>query len=154
MLAQLSSLEPISSFLYRARHKDIPILPAHRRDVSLSIRFTWTNTGEDFLQVDNGDDDKTMIFVTEKKLSFTSEAEAVYINGIFSTCPSLYLSLLLVISSWYWCNKHHLQLLFFSIGVHNSHSALWPHTSNSIIVFGPTKRDEHKQCSCYSKMQL
>ncbi len=90
VLAQLPSLESIRSSLYRARHEDTPILPTLRRDVSLSTRFSNTRSGEDFLLVDDGDDDKIMIFATEENLRLLSDAEAFYIDGTFSTCPSLF----------------------------------------------------------------
>ena len=90
VLAQLPSLESIRSSLYRARHEDSPILPTLRRDVSLSTRFSNTRSGEDFLLVDDGDDDKIMIFATEENLRLLSDAKAFYIDGTFSTCPSLF----------------------------------------------------------------
>ncbi len=90
MVAQLPGLESIRSSLYRARHENTPILPTHRRDVSLSTRFTKTRSGEDFLLVDDGVDDKIMIFATEENLKLMCDAEAFYIDGTFSTCPSFY----------------------------------------------------------------
>ena len=68
-LAQLPSLESIRSSLYRARHENTPILPIHRRDVNLSTRLTKTQSGEDFLFVDDGDD-KILIFATEESLTY------------------------------------------------------------------------------------
>ena len=65
-------------------------LPIHRRDVSLSGRYTKTCSGEDFLLVDDGDDDKIMIFATEENLRLMAEADAFFIDGTFSTCPSLF----------------------------------------------------------------
>ena len=90
VLAQLPSLESIRSCLYRSRHEHTLTLPIHRRDVSLSGRYTKTCSGEDFLLVDNGDDDKIMIFATEENLQLMSEAYAFFIDGTFSTCPSLF----------------------------------------------------------------
>ena len=58
VLAQLPSLESIRPSLYKSRHEHTPILPIHRRDVSLSGRYTKTCSEEDFLLVDDGDDDK------------------------------------------------------------------------------------------------
>ena len=87
VLAQLLSLESIRSSLYRARHEHTPILQTHVRDVSLSGRYIKTQSGEDFLLVDN---DKIMIFATEENLRLMSEADAFYIDGTFSTCPSLF----------------------------------------------------------------
>ena len=92
VLAQLPSLESIRSCLYRSRHEHTPTLPIHRRDVSLSGRYTKTCSGEDFLLVDDGNDNKIMIFATEENLQLMSEADAFFIDGTFSTCPSLFLS--------------------------------------------------------------
>ena len=90
MLAQLPGLESIRSSLYRARHENTPVLPTHRRDVSLPNRFTQTMGGEDFLQVDDGDDEKILIFATEDNLRPMADADAFYVDGTFSTCPSLF----------------------------------------------------------------
>ena len=84
VMAQLPSLESFRFSLYRARHENTPSLPSHRRDVSL------TQSGEDFLIVDDGDDDKILIFATEENLRHMANAEAFYMDGTFSTCPSLF----------------------------------------------------------------
>ena len=90
VLAQLPSLESVRSSLYRARHENTPTLPTQRRDVSLSSRFTKIHSGEDFLLVDDGTDDKILIFATEENIRLMSDANAFYIDGTFSTCPSLF----------------------------------------------------------------
>ena len=102
-LAQLPSLESIRSSLYRARHENTPILPIHRRDVNLSTRLTKTQSGEDFLLVDDGDD-KILIFATEENLRLISDADAFYIDGTFSTCPSLFFQVSLPLLTKY---KYH-----------------------------------------------
>ena len=56
-----------------------------------------TLSWEDFLLVDDGDDDKTLIFATEENLRLLPEAEAYYINGTFSTFPSLFYQVYLLI---------------------------------------------------------
>ncbi len=89
VLAQMPRLESIRSSLYGARHEHTPTLPAHRRDVNLSTRFNKTQSGEDFL-LDDGDDDKILIFATEENMRLMSGADAFYIDGTFSTCPSLF----------------------------------------------------------------
>ena len=108
---------------YRARHENTPILPTHRRDVSLSPRFTKTQSGEDFLLVDDGDDDKILIFATEEHLRLMSDAEAFYIDGTFigSTCPSLFYQVCSILSAVNSIATL-LSCSFLYIGVHNPHS--------------------------------
>ena len=56
-----------------------------REEKSASLRDS-----EDFLLVDDGDNDKILIFATEENLRLMSDADAFYIDGTFSTCPSLF----------------------------------------------------------------
>ena len=125
VLAQLPSLESIRSSLYRVRHENTPILPTHRRDVSLSPRFTKTQSGEDFLLVNDGNDDKILIFATEENLRLMSDAEAFYIDGTFSTCPSLF-----------------YQVWFLP-------GALWPYFSDGILPFAQ-QREAYIQQSVHA----
>ena len=48
-----------------------------------------TLTGKNFLLHDDGDSNKILIFGTQENLLKLSELNTIYVNGTFSTCPSL-----------------------------------------------------------------
>ena len=145
VLAQLPSIESIRSSLYRARHENTPILPTHRRDISLSNRFTKSKSGEDLLLVDDGDDDKILIFATEQNLSLMGDADSFYIDGTFSTCPSLFYQVCYLLFHAISITNITEMLFFLSVGVHNPHSALWPYISDGILPFAQQRETDIQQ---------
>ena len=52
--------------------------------------WTKTLTGENFLLRDDGDSNKILIFGTQENLLKLSELDTIYVDGTFSTCPSLF----------------------------------------------------------------
>lgn len=128
---EMPSLESLRSSLHRARHKNTLILPAHRRYVSLFSRFTKTISDDDFLLVNDRDDDKIMIFSTEENLRLMTDVKAFYMDGTFSTCPALFYKVC-YISSNHSLVLHSqilpfLLLIIFYAGFHNPHPAVWLH---------------------------
>ena len=155
VLAQLPSIESIRSSLYRARHENTPILPTHRRDISLSNRFTKSKSGEDLLLVDDGDDDKILIFATEENLSLMGDADSFYIDGTFSTCPSLFYQVCYLLFHAISITNITEMLFFFVCRCSQSTFCSMAIHFRWHIAFCPTKRDRHTtECSCYSKMWL
>ena len=55
----------IRLILYREKRKNLPILPQLLRDVEIMHPFDKTIQNEVFLQSDEGEDNKILIFATE-----------------------------------------------------------------------------------------
>ena len=128
-LSQLPSFESLRSTLYRSRHEAIPSLPTTRRDVTFPDRYTKTLSGEDFLYVNDGDDDKIVIFTTDENIRLMSEAQAFYMDGTFSTCPALFAQV---------CKNNFSPVTvinYFFAGFYCSHNSIWAYVPNGILSF-------------------
>lgn len=76
--------------LYRQRRKLIPALPATRTEVHFEGEWTQTVKGEPFLVAEDGDNDKIIIFASERNLQQMAEAESLYVDGTFQICPRVF----------------------------------------------------------------
>lgn len=133
-LSQLPSFESLRSTLYRSRHEAIPSLPTTRRDVTFPDRYTKTLSGEDFLYVNDGDDDKIVIFTTDENIKLMSEAQAFYMDGTFSTCPALFAQ---VCKKFFFLRS---QLLTIFSQVFTVHIILYGHTFPMAYCLLPGKQ--------------
>jgi len=88
VLAELPTFYECRMSLYRQRNKEIPKIPTTRNDIDLQGRWTETSAGEKFLLVNDGDDDKILIFATINNLTNLAAAETIYADGTFYTSPS------------------------------------------------------------------
>ncbi|XP_060078201.1 uncharacterized protein LOC132557697 [Ylistrum balloti] len=78
------------SQLYRARRKLTPKLPTTTQDIDLEGRWTETNTGERFLHIDDGDQNRILVFATSEDLAELATADRIYCDGTFYTCPNIF----------------------------------------------------------------
>ena len=52
---------------------------------------TKTASGEDFLMVEDGQgEDRVIMFATDANIKLLCEAQTIYVDGTFQTCPSLF----------------------------------------------------------------
>ena len=52
---------------------------------------TKTASGEDFLMVEDGQgEDRVIMFATDTNIKLLCEAQTIYVDGTFQTCPSLF----------------------------------------------------------------
>ena len=79
--AQLPTFYSIKSSLYRSRREHLPPTLRTRADLDLSGEWCKTASGEKF--VNDGDDDKIVIFGTENALQHLSEADTFFVDGTF-----------------------------------------------------------------------
>ena len=76
----------IKSSLYEVRRKRLPALPQSRADVHFE-----TCSGENFLLAEDGEgDSKIVVFAADGNLKLLCDAETIYVDGTFSTCPHLF----------------------------------------------------------------
>ena len=88
--ARLPTFTSVKSALYRQRHKRLPSMPQLRCDVQFSGEWAETSNGNPFFLADSGEENKIVIFATEKNLQMLSEADTIFMDGTFHTCPQLF----------------------------------------------------------------
>ena len=94
--ATMPSFASVQASLYRHRAKAIPPVPTTRAAVDLQEPWTKTQDGRDFLCVNDGDDDKILVFASTEMLDIMSEASTLFMDGTFFVCPSLWLQVYIV----------------------------------------------------------
>ena len=87
---KLPSFTSLKSSLYRNQRSRLPSLPKTRTEIRVEGDWTKTLTGENFFLHDDGDSNKILIFGTQENLLKLSELDTIYVDGTFSTCPSLF----------------------------------------------------------------
>ncbi|XP_067668277.1 uncharacterized protein [Haliotis asinina] len=88
--ATVPPLCSVKSGLYRHRRKTTPALP---KDLaSVNIEGSWANTkdGRRFLAVNSGREDKILVFATDETLEMAQQANILYMDGTFYSCPGLW----------------------------------------------------------------
>ncbi len=88
--ASLPTFQSIRPSLYRSRRKRLPCMPRSRVDVHFEGEWTQTIDSKRFLLAEDGDDDKNVIFATDDNLKLLAEAESVFVDGTFHTCPEVF----------------------------------------------------------------
>ncbi|XP_046545931.1 uncharacterized protein LOC124256049 [Haliotis rubra] len=86
----------IQAALYRHRAKSIPPLPESRAGVTLEGIWTQTDDGREFLCVDDGEDDRLLLFATTEMLELLSDADILFMDGTFFVCPNLWLQVYII----------------------------------------------------------
>ena len=115
--AQLPTLYSMKSSLYQLRWKWLPPFPTSRDEVYFEGEWTQTIAGE----MDG--DDKIIIFSTDANIRHLSEADKIYIDGTFQTCPRLFYQIFTVHAfinrkSFHWFTAFFLENLVPSINKH------------------------------------
>ena len=90
MVEKLPTYDSCRTSLYNQRSKLLPKLPRTRQDINLDAEWTQTTTGERFLIVNDGDDNKMLVFSTQRNLEHLVAADIVYGDGTFYTCPDIF----------------------------------------------------------------
>ena len=85
---KLPTIEQIKTSLYDIQRKRLPTLPKSRSDVQFTDEWTMTSSGKPFLLADDGlGDNKLIMFATDDNIAILCEADTIYIDGTFQTCP-------------------------------------------------------------------
>ena len=79
--------------LHRARKKNEGVLPKQRADIQLTEELQTLPDGRTFLQGNEGDEDKILLFATDQSLARVSSKETVFVDGTFYTAPRLFCQL-------------------------------------------------------------
>ena len=88
--AHLPTFPSIKFVLYRIRRERVPPLPKYRNEVHFEGEWMRTHKGEQFLLIEDGNEDDRMVnFTTTDKLRYLSNADLINIDGTFQICPSL-----------------------------------------------------------------
>ena len=78
----LPTFDQVWSSMYRKRRSVIPGLPQHREDIQIPPAYATLNN-KDFLLVDEGEDNRLLMFSTRKNLNILCHCDAVYGDGTF-----------------------------------------------------------------------
>lgn len=82
--------ENIKNGLYKVKHKSIPSNPNTRSQLILNGNWTKANNDKEFLQVNDDDDDKIMIFGTIDFLKKLCDCKTIYMDGTFYISPDIF----------------------------------------------------------------
>ena len=89
--SKMPTFEQIKTSLYESRRQRLPALPTERAQVHFSGEWTKTASGESFLLAEDGSgDDKIVVFATDTNIKILCEADTIYVDGTFQTCPKLF----------------------------------------------------------------
>lgn len=92
--SKLPTFHTVKSSLYRSRQKMLPPVPTTRPEIQLEMKFRQTTSGEPFLQAENGDINKILIFSTLENIHHLCNADRIYCDGTFYTAPHVFDSIL------------------------------------------------------------
>lgn len=90
MVKGLPTFDSAKSALYRERNRQRPLLPRAQADVQLDGPWTETTTGEQFLLVDDGVQERILVFATHTGLQHLCRMDTLYGDGTFYICPSIF----------------------------------------------------------------
>ncbi|XP_041372105.1 uncharacterized protein LOC121385473 [Gigantopelta aegis] len=107
--------------VYRHRRKVLPLNPQTRQDVNLEGIWTETTDGRSFMCVDDGEEEKILVFATDEMLDKMQEAETLFMDGTFYLCLSL------------WCQLYSIHCLVDDVMCHVAY-ALLPRKSKETYV--------------------
>ena len=93
LVKRIKTFEGCKSQFYRERSKDRPVLPKRRQDIRLEGEWTETSAGEQFLLIDEGEENRMLVFATQTNLEHLCNARTIYADGTFYTCPGLFYQL-------------------------------------------------------------
>ena len=81
--------------MYRSRQKRIPLLPKTRTEIDLTSDWVNTLSEERFLLRNEGSSNRILIFSTDAMLHLLCDLDAIYVDGTFQVCPSMFIQLVL-----------------------------------------------------------
>ena len=88
--AKLPPFKSMRASLYRERRKRLPAMPQTRDQVHFEDEWAQTTNGKRFLLAEDGNEKRIVIFATDDNLKHLAEADTVFVDGTFHTCPELF----------------------------------------------------------------
>ena len=93
LVEHIPTLQSCKGRMYNERHKILPPLPTTTEDININGVWAQTTIGEPFLLADDDTNGRILIFTTHKNLTHLATADAIYGDGTFYSCPSLFYQL-------------------------------------------------------------
>jgi len=93
MVEKLPTYNSCKTSLYHQRSKLLPRIPKTRQDINLEGEWTQTTSDEKFLLIDDGNEERMLVFATRQNLEHLVAADVVYGDGTFYTCPDMFTQL-------------------------------------------------------------
>ena len=75
---------------HKINSQRLPPMPQTHAEVTLAGDWAYTLGGEPFILAEEGADDKIILLGTQSNLHHLAEAECLYMDGTFQTCPRLF----------------------------------------------------------------
>ena len=95
-MVSVPPFKSLKSGLYHERLKRLPKLPTTSAEIHLVDQWRHTNSGADFVLVEDGADDKIIAFGTSANLRLLSEATTYFMDGTFHVAPSQFYQLFII----------------------------------------------------------
>ena len=92
--ASMSILSSLKSNLYREKRKRLPPMPQTRAEVTLA--GDWIGPIHLEVILAEGADDEIILLGTQSNLPHLAEADCLYMDGTFQTCPRLYYQIFII----------------------------------------------------------
>ena len=94
----LPTYSSFKSSMYRSRQKTLPLLPKTRAEIDLTGDWVNTLSGERFLLQNESSSNRILIFSTDAMLYLLCDLDAIYVDGTFQVCPSMFIQLFTIIA--------------------------------------------------------
>ncbi|XP_053202906.1 uncharacterized protein LOC128387687 [Panonychus citri] len=88
-----SAIKPFISVqptISRSKLSMVPKLPASREEINLPNDMKVLPNGQNFLIADEGEGDRILVFGSFKSFQRLAEADNIYMDGTFKSCPKLF----------------------------------------------------------------
>jgi hypothetical protein len=86
----LMNYNDVRKQLYSVRNKFIPRGPDFRQDIVIPPELTKSLRGEQFLLINDGNEDKIIIYATIENLKKVCDGRKLFSDGTFKSCSNLF----------------------------------------------------------------
>lgn len=94
--AVVPTFRQVKTSLYNIRKTQIPKLPKSRGDIILPDSWETLKDGRQFLIINDGFDDKILVFTTVENVRLVSDSPHLFMDGTFFSCPVLFCQLYII----------------------------------------------------------
>lgn len=113
--AMLPSYHTVQGIIYRQKRLNQPPLPRHPSEIEITEHYSETVNGRRFFLFRGEQQGRhTLCFATDQHLRLLSEAEHIFVDGTFFTCPNLFYQILTISVEKH--NKHIIVAFLFLPG--------------------------------------
>lgn len=97
--ASVPAFKSVKSSMYRKRAERLPKQPQTLIDMKLDGEWLKTKSNSDFLQIDDGTEDRILVFFTVSNLRILASSKTYYMDGTFHVAARLFKQLYIIYAS-------------------------------------------------------